>query len=56
MNLIFGLTNLKRFLHIGNKITAASTDKHKPAPRDSQTENVSVFNPASLGSLSCFHL
>lgn len=33
-----------------------STDRFRPAPRESQTENVSVLSPANLGSDACFHL
>lgn len=55
-NLSFGLMYLKIFLHIGNRIIDVSTDKTNPAPRDIQTENVSVFRPDSLGSSCCFFL
>jgi hypothetical protein len=54
--LIFGLINLRRVLHIGSNIIAPSTDRAKPAPRDSHTEYVNVLRPASLGSSCCFFL
>ena len=47
-NLIFGRSHLRMFLHIGRRIRVTSNERHKPAPLDSQTENVRVFRPASL--------
>ena len=55
-HLIFGLIHLKRFLHIGKTMIAQSSDRFRPAPRDSHTENVSELRPANLGSDACFHL
>ena len=48
--------NLNRVRHIGSNMNSASTDNTSPAPRDIQTENVSVLSPASLGSWACFTL
>lgn len=41
---------------MGSTIIAPSTDNANPAPRDSHTENVKVFSPASRWSVACFHL
>jgi hypothetical protein len=51
-----GLTHLKIFLHIGSKIIAPSTERQRPAPRDSHTEKVKVFRPFSLMSSACLIL
>ena len=46
-NLILGRMYRSRFRHMGNKISNTSKERTSPAPRDIQTENVSVFSPAS---------
>src|SRR5436190_4232809 len=55
-HLNFGLTHLKRVLHIGSKMRVASTVRTKPAPRDIHTEKASLLRGASRESAACFHL
>src|SRR5262245_51326154 len=55
-HLNFGLTHLKRVLHIGSKIRVPSAASAKPAPRDIQTEKVSLLSGANRESVICFHL
>jgi hypothetical protein len=41
---------------MGNRIIAVSTERQRPAPRDSQTEYVSVLRPARRASCCCLIL
>jgi len=55
-NLTLGRTYLSTFRHIGSNIIAPSTDRTRPAPRDSHTEYERVLRPANLGSDCCLYL
>ena len=55
-HLIFGRIHLISVLQTGNNKRVPSIVSARPAPREIQTENVSLFNPSRRGSASCLYL